>query len=147
AAGASFDQKVTELKSEEQLFQLASNKFSNQKVYDFDPAPDSEIHYLNNFFRKVNPIYPGSPALEVAYYGISTFDPASLKDLKKVKEQVVKLNLNRMPLSDLDLSFLKDFSNLEELQLNFTSVTSSQLSNLEKLENLRNLALSGNEFS
>ncbi len=147
AAGASFDQKVTELKSEEPLFQLASNKFSNQKIYTFDPAPDSDIYDLNNFFRKVNPVFPGSPALEVAYYGISTFDPTSLKDLKKVKEQVVKLNLNRMPLDAMDLSFLRDFPNLEELQLNFTGVTSAQLSNLEKLENLRNLALSGNQFN
>ncbi|MFN3998195.1 c-type cytochrome domain-containing protein [Algoriphagus sp.] len=147
AAGASFDQKVTELKSQEVLFQLASNKFSNQKVYTFDPASESEIKKLNNYFRKVNPVYPGSPALEVAYYGISTFDPASLKDLKKVKEQVVKLNLNRMPLAEVDLGFLKDFSNLEELQLNFTGVSSTQLSSLEKLENLQNLALSGNQFS
>lgn len=147
AAGASFDQKITELKSEEPLFQLASNKFSNQKVYTFDPASDSDIKDLNNYFRKVNPVFPGSPALEVAYYGISTFDPASLKDLKKVKEQVVKLNLNRMPLADMDMSFLGDFPNLEELQLNFTGVSSSQLSSLEKLENLQNLALSGNQFS
>jgi uncharacterized membrane protein len=147
AAGASFDQKVTELKSEEPLFQLATNRFSNQKTYTFDPASDSDIQDLNNFFRKVNPVYPGSPALEVAYYGISTFDQTSLKDLKKVKEQVVKLNLNRMPLAEVDMSFLGDFSNLEELQLNFTGVSSSQISNLEKLENLRNLALSGNQFS
>jgi uncharacterized membrane protein len=146
AAGASFDQKVTELKSEEPLFQLASNRFLNQKSYSFDPASESDVQDLTNFFRKVNPVFPGSPGLEVAYYGISTFDPTSLKDLKKVKEQVVKLNLNRMPLTDVDLSFLSDFSNLEELQLNFTGVSTSQLTNLEKLEKLRNLALSGNQF-
>jgi uncharacterized membrane protein len=147
AAGASFDQKVSELKTEEALFHLASSRFSTQKVYSFEPAAESDIQGLNNFFRKINPIYPGSPALEVAYYGISTFDPASLKDLKKVRQQVVKLNLNRMPLTGVDLGFLKDFSNLEELQLNFTGVPSTQLIHLEKLENLRNLALSGNQFS
>ncbi len=142
--GSSFEQKVTELKSEEPLYQLASNRFSNQKNYTFDPASDSDIEELNNFFRKVNPVFPGSPALEVAYYGTSAFDPASLRDLKSIKEQVVKLNLNRMPLESEDLTFLKDFQNLEELQLNFTGVTATQISNLEGLENLRNLALSGN---
>lgn len=146
AAGSSFDQKVSELKSEEPLFQLASNRFSNQKTYSFGPASDSDIKKLNNFFRKVNPVFPGSPALEVAYYGISTFDAASLQDLKKVNKQVVRLNLNRMPLATVDLSFLRNFPNLEELQLNFTGVKPEQLSNLEGLENLRNLALSGNEF-
>lgn len=146
ASGSSFDQKVAELKSEEPLFQLASNRFSNQKSYTFDPASDSDIKDLNNFFRKVNPIFPGSPALEIAYYGTSAFDPESLKDLKKVKEQVVKINLNRMPLESVDLSFLRDFSNLEELQLNFSGISAKQISNLEGLANLRNLALSGNQM-
>ncbi|HSF54468.1 MAG TPA: c-type cytochrome domain-containing protein [Algoriphagus sp.] len=146
ASGSSFDQKVTELKSEEPLFQLASNRFSNQKNYTFDPASDSDIKDLNNFFRKVNPVFPGSPALEIAYYGTSAFDPESLKDLKKVKEQVVKINLNRMPLESVDLTFLRDFPNLEELQLNFTGISANQISNLEGLSNLRNLALSGNEL-
>lgn len=146
AAGASFDQKVTELEAEEPLFQLASNKFTTQKTYSFDPASESTIKDLNNFFRKVNTVFPGSPALEVAYYGISTFDPSSLKELKKVREQVVKINLNRMPLADVDLGFLGDFSNLEELQLNTTGITPNQLSSLERLQNLRNLALSGNQF-
>jgi uncharacterized membrane protein len=147
AAGASFDQKVTDLKSEEPLFQLASNRFSNQKVYAFDPASETDIQDLNNFFRKINPVFPGSPALEVAYYGISTFDPSSLKELKKVSEQVIKINLNRMPLVEVDLGLLGDFPNLEELQLNTTGVSPNQLSSLEKLRNLRNLALSGNQFN
>ncbi|WP_111670020.1 c-type cytochrome domain-containing protein [Algoriphagus litoralis] len=146
AAGASFDQKVSDLTAEEPLFQLASNKFTTQKSYGFEPAAESDIQDLNNFFRKVNPVFPGSPALEVAYYGISTFDPASLKDLKKVSEQVVRINLNRMPLADVDLGFLGDFPNLEELQLNTTGISPNQLSSLEKLRNLRNLALSGNQF-
>lgn len=146
AAGGSFDQKVTELKPNEPLFQLASNKFSNQKTYTFDPASDSDIKELNNFFRKVTPVFPGSPALEVAYYGTSAFDPVSLKDLKKVSEQVVKINLNRMPLAAVDLGFLADFPNLEELQLNFTGITAAQISNLKELENLKNLAVAGNEL-
>ncbi len=145
-SGSSFEQKVTELPSEAPLFQLASNKFSNQKSYTFDAASDSDIAELNNFFRKVNPVFPGSPALEVAYYGTSAFDPASLKDLKAIREQIVKLNLNRMPLDQVDMGFLRDFPNLEELQLNFTDVQAGQLTNLEGLENLRNLAISGNKL-
>ncbi len=145
-SGSSFEQKVTELKSDAPLYQLASNRFSNQKNYTFDAASESDIEELNNFFRKVTPVFPGSPALEVAYYGTSAFDPASLKDLKSVKEQVVKLNLNRMPLESVDLGFLKDLQNLEELQLNFTGVNLTQISNFEGLDNLRNLALSGNNL-
>ncbi len=144
ASGGSFDQKITELSREEPLFVLASNKFSAQKSYTFAAASESDVNQLSNFFRKVNPIYPGSPALEVAYYGTSAFDPSSLTELKKVSEQVVKINLNRMPLESVDLDFLADFPNLEELQLNFTGIKAEQISGLKNLPNLRKLAISGN---
>ena len=145
-SGASFEQKVRELPREEPLFQLASNKFSVEKTYSFAAADEQEIEELNNFFRKVKPVFPGSPALEVAYFGPSTFDPNSLGDLLKVKEQVVKINLNRMPLADVDLSLLADFKNLEELQVNFSGITGKQLDALKRLPNLQRLAVSGNAF-
>ncbi len=145
-SGASFEQKVRELPREEPLFQFASNKFSTEKTYSFAPAEEQEVKDLNNFFRKVKPLFPGSPALEVAYFGSSTFDPKSLADLLSAKEQVVKINLNRMPLTDVDLSLLADFKNLEELQLNFSGISGKQLSTLKQLPNLQRLAVSGNAF-
>jgi uncharacterized membrane protein len=144
--GGDFEKKVAELDESTPLFQLASQRFKTEKAYSFSPANDSDIKKLNGFFRKVNPVYPGSPALEVSYFGSSTFDPKSLSDLKKVKEQVVKLNLNRMPLSEVDLKFLADFKNLEELQLNFTGVIADQLGLLEKTNSLQTLAISGNQL-
>ncbi|MDI1322617.1 MAG: FN3 associated domain-containing protein [Algoriphagus sp.] len=146
ASGASFEQKVEEADPKSELFQLASLKFNSAKAYTFDPADPDEVEELNNFFRKVQPIYPESPALVVSYFGISAFDPASLNDFKKVKNQIVKLNLNKMPLAGVDLKFLSELSNLEELQLNFTDLDSKQLENLVSLENLRSLALSGNQL-
>ncbi|WP_373398134.1 c-type cytochrome domain-containing protein [Algoriphagus halophilus] len=142
--GADFDKKVVELAPENELFVFASEKFSNTKTYSFKAADPELIGELNNFFRKVNPIYPESPALEVSYFGISAFDPESLLDLKKVKEQVVKLNLNKMPLENVDFSFLSDFKNLEEIQLNFADISNSQIESLTKAENLQSLAISGN---
>jgi len=146
ASGASFEQKVEEADPKSELFQLASLKFNTAKTYTFDPADPDNVKDLNNFFRKVQPIYPESSALVVSYFGISAFDPASLNDLKKVKNQIVKLNLNKMPLAGVDLKFLSELSNLEELQLNFTDFDPKQLKNLIALENLRSLALSGNQL-
>ncbi len=146
ASGASFEQKVEEADPKSELFQLASLKFNVAKVYTFNPADPDELEKLNNFFRKVQPIYPESPALGVSYFGISAFESASLNDLKKVKNQIVKLNLTKMPLEGVDLSFLSELSNLEELQLNFTDLDSKQLKNLLSLENLTSLALSGNQL-
>jgi uncharacterized membrane protein len=145
-SGASFEQKVKDIPSEEPLFKLASNKFSSAKTYSFAPATEAEVITLNNFFRKVKPVFPGSPALEVAYFGSSTFDANSLKDLLKIKDQVIKINLNRMPLAGVDFSFLSKFPNLEELQLNFTGIGAKHLRELKKVAGLQRLAVSGNAF-
>jgi len=144
SSGGGFDQKVMDLPQEDPLFQLVSARFSAQKSYTFSAADPDDVAELTTFFRKVRPIYPGSPALEVAYYGSSAFDANSLVELNVVRDQVVKLNLSRMPLQDADLSLLADFQNLESLYLNFTSLTGNQLKALINLPKLEVLAISGN---
>jgi uncharacterized membrane protein len=144
SSGGGFDQKVMDLPQEDPLFQLVSARFSVQKSYTFSAADPDDIADLTTFFRKVRPIFPGSPALEVAYYGSSAFDANSLAELNVVRDQVVKLNLSRMPLQDSDLSLLSDFQNLESLYLNFTSLTGNQLKSLINLPKLEVLAISGN---
>ncbi|GMQ28343.1 c-type cytochrome domain-containing protein [Algoriphagus confluentis] len=144
--GADFDQKVKDLASDTPLFQLASQRFSSETSYSFEAASPEKVEKLNNFFRKVKPIYPGSPALEVAYFGSSAFDPNSLNELKSVQNQIVKVNLNRMPLKGVNLDVLNGLSHLEELQLNFSEVSSSQLKKLEGNPSLRRLAISGNSL-
>jgi hypothetical protein len=144
SSGGGFDQKVMDLPQEDPLFQLVSARFSAKKSYTFSAADPDDIADLTTFFRKVRPIFPGSPALEVAYYGSSAFDANSLAELNVVRDQVVKLNLNRMPLLKVDLSLLADFQNLESLSLNFTSVSGAQLKSLINLPKLEVLAISGN---
>jgi hypothetical protein len=146
SSGGGFDQKVMDLPQEDPLFQLVSARFSAQKSYTFSAADQDDIADLTTFFRKVRPIFPGSPALEVAYYGSSAFDAKSLAELNVVRDQVVKLNLNRMPLQEVDLSLLSDFQNLESLYLNFTSVSGNQLKSLINLPKLEVLAISGNKL-
>ncbi|MDF2159329.1 c-type cytochrome domain-containing protein [Algoriphagus sp. CAU 1675] len=146
-AGAAFDQKVTEIDSTSPLFQIATLQFSEEKTYSFSPVSQELVQSLNNYYRSVKPIHPESPALEVSYFGISAFDPTSLDDLKMIKEQLVHLNLNKMPLEGVDLSFLNDFPNLERLKLNFTGLSSGQIQQLEGLKNLRQLSLAGNSIN
>ncbi|TFV94172.1 cytochrome C [Algoriphagus kandeliae] len=146
-SGASFEGKVVDLPQESEFFQLASVRFTTEETYDFEPTSSSTIENLNTFFRKVSPVYPESPALEVSYFGISAFDPNSLKDLQKIKEQLVTLRLDKMPLSEVNLDFLNDFPNLRELSLNFTDLTAEQLENFPALMQLEDLSLSGNSLT
>ncbi|MBN3581733.1 chitobiase/beta-hexosaminidase C-terminal domain-containing protein [Algoriphagus aestuarii] len=145
--GADFEKKVVDLEPENDLFVFASAKFEKNKTYSFKAADPDLVAELNNFFRKINPLFPDSPALEVSYFGISAFDPESLKDLTKIKEQVVKINLNKMPLEGVDLSLFTNFPNLEEIQLNFAGITNSQIADLSKIKTLKSLAISGNKIN
>lgn len=144
ASGASFEQKLVTLPAKNELYQLASVKFEGNKIYSFDAADPKDVDELNTSFRSVQSIFPESPALDVSYFGISAFQPNSLSDLKKVKNQIVRFSLNKMPLAGIDLKFLKDFKHLEELQLNFTDLDTDQLKLISELNSLEVLAVSGN---
>ncbi|MHA7128384.1 c-type cytochrome domain-containing protein [Algoriphagus namhaensis] len=145
-SGASFDQKVMEIEPQSELFQLASLKFSAEESFDFPPSDPELIGELNNFFRKVEPLYPESPALVVSYFGIAAFDPGSLNDLNKVREQVVQLNLNKMPLAGVDLGVIPELINLQELQVNFTDLSAAEIETISQSKSLKRLSLSGNKI-
>lgn len=144
SSGASFGDKVIQTDPESELFKLASNKFETEKTYNFAAADLDEVNKLSNFYRSVQPLFPESPALEVTYYGIAAFDPNSLSELKTINTQLVKLSLNKMPLAGVDLTFLAEFPNLEELQVNFADLNSSQIEAISTIPNLKILAISGN---
>lgn len=141
-AGGSFTEKFSDLPENHPLISFKPKLVS--KKYNFVAANQQDVEDLNNFFRKVRPLFPGSPALEVSYYGSSSFDIKSLNDLVKVKENIIKINLNRMPLSGTDLNLFTKFQHLEELQLNFTNISGEQIKNFKNIPNLKRLAITGN---
>lgn len=147
ASGAGFDQKLVTLPAKNELYQLASVKFEGNKIYSFKAADVDAIAKLNTSFRSVQTLFPGSPALDVSYFGISAFQPNSLADLKTIKNQIVRFSLNKMPLAGIDLSFIQDFTHLEELHLNFTDLDSDQLKVISGLDKLEILAISGNAIN
>ncbi|MCE7055500.1 chitobiase/beta-hexosaminidase C-terminal domain-containing protein [Algoriphagus sp. AGSA1] len=144
ASGADFDTKLITLPTTNKLYQLASLKFEENKTYSFKAADADDIANLNTSFRSVQALYPESPALAVSYFGTSAFQPKSLSELKIIKDQIVRLNLNKMPLDGVELKFLTDFKHLEELQLNFTDLNAEQLKVVSELKTLEILAISGN---
>lgn len=146
---AHFDKKLTAYNPDSDFFNLAKEKFTNadSKSYAFEAASSKTISQLNNDYRKVVAIYPDSPGLRVTFFGKNQFDPNTIDDLKKVKEQVVELNLQNMPLKDSDLQKIANYPNLEVLNLNFTGIEGNTLGELQKLKNLKHLSLSGNPLS
>ena len=143
--GASFTAKVDSLPEKDSLRLLAASLFQTIETddYTFAPADEKKVNALNNNYRVVKPLAIGSPALGVEFFSIEQFKPEQLKELLDVKNQVVSLSLDKMPVTDDDLKTISQFSNLRKLNLSFTNITGATLNELTKLKELKLLSLSG----
>ena len=143
---AEFNKKVIDLPPRDSLRFIASSLFKPSESvdeYDFDAADDETVKKLNNDYRTVAPIAKGSPGLAVNLYNKSAYTPEKLAELSPIKEQVVHLSLNKMPVKDTDLKQVSAFKNLKKLNLSFTDITGKGLTELTTLEQLKTLSLSG----
>ncbi|HEY0739911.1 MAG TPA: c-type cytochrome domain-containing protein [Chryseosolibacter sp.] len=148
--GGNFETKVNSLPATDTLRLLASkiiDQYHNQphvkSIYSFASAPADKIEELNTPYRTVFRIAANEPALQVDFFLREAFDSKFIDELKSVKDQVVAINLSKMPISDADLNKFKSFTNLEKLILNQTDVEGKTLAVLNALPNLKMLSLSG----
>ncbi|MEO6187441.1 MAG: FN3 associated domain-containing protein [Ginsengibacter sp.] len=146
--GASFTAKLASLPERDTLRLLAAPMFQTIETddYTFAPPDEGKVKALNNNYRVVKPLAIGSPALGVEFFSTEKFKSEQLKELLSVKDNIVKLNLNKMPVTDEDLKVIGQMSNLRKLNLSFTGVTGVTLSELSKLPELKSLSLSGTEI-
>ena len=111
--------------------------------YDFKKADPEKVAKLNNEYRVITSLSKQSPALEVAFFNAKAFQSENLSELFDIKEQVISLNLNKIPVTDSDLETISTFENLYKLNLNFSQITSDGLARLTNLNNLKSLSLAG----
>ncbi|MFC0775464.1 chitobiase/beta-hexosaminidase C-terminal domain-containing protein [Terrimonas alba] len=143
--GADLNLRVADLSPTDTLHQLAVKTFTAIEVatYDFDEADPADVRKLNTVNRVVSNEALGSPALAVNFFHSNLFTVDQLKELNKIKKQIVNLDLAKMPVKDKDLELISDFENLRRLNLAFTQVTGAGLASLKKLKFLHTLTLSG----
>lgn len=144
-AGSNMNIKVTDLPPTDTLRILAYKrlKASGEEKYDFEAADENKIIKLNNTNRVIYPIALNAPALVVNFYNSPYFNSKQLEELKEIKQQIVELNLSKMPVKDEDLKVISGFSNLRTLNLNYTSITGNTLNELKKLPLLKSLSVTG----
>lgn len=122
--------------------------YSNRNIsagaqYAFDPASPETIEKLNDPYLTVSPIALTEPALAATFFIRDEFKPSKLEDLRAVKEQLVSLNLSKMPVTDADCDVISTFTHLEKLNLNFSSITVRGLQTLSSLPELKSLSVAG----
>jgi hypothetical protein len=143
--GADFKLKVSDLSQTDTLKSIAENIFKSSDAddtYDFEAVNEKTIDGLNTNYRAVYRLARESPALAVDFYGAAFFKADQLKDLLKIKTQIVSLNLNKMAVTDADLQTVGQFINLHNLNLSFTKISGAGLSYLSTLTHLKKLSLS-----
>lgn len=141
-----FKQKLIDLSPDDSLRMLAENRFKpsvSEVKYSFESADLETVQKLNNFYRRVELISQGSPAISVSFFNKSAYSVSSLEELKAIKNQIVSLRLSRMPVKDAELQVISIFKNLEKLDLNFTDISTKGILSLKSLENLKSISLSG----
>lgn len=146
-SGAAFNTRVTALPESDTLrivaIKLLEPAGDQQEVFPFPAVAQQTLQQLNSNYRVVSPLAKNSPALTVNVYNKETYTPGALDELKEVKEQIISLDLGKMPVKDEDLKFIVRFKNLRRLNLNFTEITGEGLQRLSALEDLEDLSVSG----
>jgi len=153
-AGADTDTKLADIPAEDTLGQLASAIIPRyqqlqtlEAQYKFRFASPDKIQKLSAPNRSVFQIAKNEPAIQADFYLKESFKTKDLEELLDVKEQLISLNLSRMPVEDSDVRIISRFTNLEILNLNNTRVTSEALKELVQLQKLRSLSLSGTDVT
>jgi uncharacterized membrane protein len=144
--GSRFDQTVSSLPAQHPIYAYAQNILDGNRTeeqYDFDAADADEVKKLNTTYRLIKPLSSDSPALFVNFYNRANFKSDDISELLPLKDQIIAMDLSKMPVKDEDLKVLAQFSALRKLILNFTDITGSSLSELKKLPRLNELSLSG----
>jgi hypothetical protein len=150
SGGADFEKQLNELDPKDTLRLMAvtiAERYhaspAAESIYKFASVSSEKIQELNSPYRTVFQIAANEPALQVDFFLAESFETKFIDELKPVKDQIVAINLSKMPLTDSDLEKLKPFSNLEKLILNQTKIEGKTLSELNSLPNLKTLSLSG----
>lgn len=153
-SGANTQRKLYELPKEDTLGKLASLIIPRYQAlptdfqkYTFQFAAPEKIEKLKRPNRSVFQIARNEPAVQADFFLSETFEPKYLEELLDVKDQLISLNVSKMPVQDQDMKTIAKFPNLEVLNLNNTEITGAGLRELTSLPRLRSLSVSGTKIS
>lgn len=118
-----------------------------ESIYKFEFASAETLEELNTPYRTVFQLASNEPAVQGDFFLAGNFKSEFLAELKSVKDQLVSLNLSKMPVNDDDLKIISEFKHLEKIVLNNTLITGKGFSELSDLPNLRIVSLSGTKVT
>lgn len=144
--GGHFDKKVGALQQSEEIKTiLAKYTEVDKSVFALDiAAPNpSTIQKLRQSGISVEIVSEEKPFVTVSLRGKKDLKRNDFKQLKKLSEQLIELDLSNTNMNDALLSYLDGFPHLQKIFLQKTQVTGKNLEVLNDLEYLEYLNLYG----
>ena len=143
--GANFKIRLSQLSQNDSLLLLTKNivPVSNPK---FEPKNLPDLKEFNSNYCSTNYLFNGSDEIEINFFQGSFYNHENLKKLEKIKNQIIILNMQGMPLKKEDLDIILQFKNLQKLNLNNTKLDIASLDILKSLPKLKSVSICGIEF-
>lgn len=136
---SNYEHILSELNPSEEIM-LVLDKLYSQVSTKVKKASDSDIQTLSKKGFRIIEQKDGLPWLSVSS---TQKNKLGLSSLKKIKEQIVELDLSECDLTDSDLDIIKKLENLRSLNLSKTKISSKGIKKIKKLSKLTSLNLFG----
>jgi len=147
SAGGDFNKKMLELNKADSLYILANSYQAPVEKNKNKANAGPDISEYNTNYCNVHYVYPGSTLIEVNFFQGSFYNREQLKKLDKIKEQIISLNMQSMPLQQEDVNIIASFKQLEKLNLNYTGLNIKALEAIKSIAKLQSLSIAGIEAS
>jgi len=142
AGGMSFEKRLADLNPVARINRILQPKLAKPDPYlaiEAEEASAASIKALQEAGITVLALSQKSPLLEVSLAGHDTIDNHKIDLLKKVKEQIVRMDFRFSGISDQDLKEIASFPNLVHLSLQHTDITDQGLAHFKKHPRLQHL--------
>ena len=141
----------TLIKDMEMSNELLSNFIQKEESFfpeiDIDTPNKNSISFLRKKGIHIAPITKSSNLLYLSSYNYHEFIEEDITELKKLKDNLVDMDLSNSSFNDEVFEILSTFKNLTRLKLNYTSVSGKGIDKLSSLKNLKKLHLINTNFN
>lgn len=146
-AGGDIKTKMAQMAKTDSLYLLANSYIPVVEKIKSQKTNLPELTAYNSNYCSVNYLFNGSDEIEVTFFQGSFYNTKALKNLEKIKDQIIYLNMQGMPLTKEDIKIITQFTKLKKLNLNYTKVNIDALAEIKKMEELETLSICGVEVS
>ena len=142
-AGGNFTKKISELAKTDSLAILAMAYKAPTKGSGDNKNNAPDLKQYNSSYLTVNYLFNGSEEIEVNFFQASFYKKEQLANLVKIKDKIISLNMQGMPVTKEDLAIILQFTKLKKLNLNYTKLNLNDLQPLKTITSLKNLSICG----